>query len=706
MKKYVYFLFTCIILNFFIVPIFCQESAPALAPEKGAVSAPAEKSVEAPKVEAKIAEGEQGLEGGLEWGTPQVVSRNLSRFGSGFFRMSASTFAPISDVPVGPEYVLGPGDELIIDVWGMIEGRYQVIIDREGGVVLPKIGRLHLWGLTFNNAEKLIRQKFNKYFTGFELSITMGRLRTIKVFVLGEVRNPGSYELSSLSTLFHALYTAGGPTSTGTMRNIQLIRNNEIIGTTDIYDFLLTGKKQQDYKLQSGDTIFIPLVGPLVGISGNIKRPAIYELKEEKRILDLINLAGGISITGYSGRIQVERVEKYEKKLAFDLENVIDLFEGKDGKNNILLQDGDFVKVFSIDPRIYNRVFLEGYVKYPGEYELKPGMKISHLLTQDQLLPEAYLERAEIERTEIPSLEMKIIPFGPKKLLEGDQTQDISLQQLDRIKILSEWREPESVQIIGEVKLPGRYTIQKGERLSSVLKRAGGFTSESFLKGAVFTRVSVKRAQEENIQKFIKTQEESLLREMSLSTMSSQEKAADRAQILNQQKELISLMASRVPLGRVAIRLDEPEKIEGSQNDIILENGDTLFIPKPPMTIYVDGAVNSPGAILWTKNKPVDYYLAMSGGLTKSADRKNIIIVKADGTALPLYYKPLIPESHLGSNESFVDFSTKKNVGLRTVEQGDTIFVFEEIKENRWQITKDIFTMFYQLALPVAVMMD
>jgi len=699
MKRYAFPLFILMILNIFIVPVFCQESS---------LMSFGAKSEETSNQETQIQKYKKMVEPTLDQQTTQtteLVSTKLSRFGSDFFRMPVSTFAPITDVPVGPEYTLGTGDELIIDVWGMVEGRYQVTIDREGGILLPKIGRLHLWGLTFQEAENLIRQKFNKYYTGFELSITMGRLRTIKVFVVGEAQNPGAYEISSLSTLFHALYLAGGPTSIGTMRNIQLIRNNKIIGTSDIYEFLLTGKKQQDYKLQSGDTIFIPLTGPLVGISGNVKRPAIYELKEEKKLLDLINLAGGIHITGYCGRIQVERIEKYEKKLIFDLENVTDIFEGRDGANNILLQDGDFVRIFSIDPRIYNKVFLEGFVKYPGEYELKPGMTLANLLTPDQFLPEAYLERGEIERIEMPSLKINIISFSPQKLLEGDQTQNLSLQQLDKVRILSEWKEPESIEIKGEIKLPGTYTIKQGERLSSVLKRAGGWTPEAFLQGAVFTRVSVKKAQEESIKQFIKTQEETLLREMSLSASSTGEKSSDKMQLLTQQKELISLMASRVPIGRVVLHLDEIEKLEGSENDLILENGDTLFIPKPPMTIHVIGAVNNPGALLWTKNKPVDYYLAMCGGFTKNADRKNIFLIRADGTAIPLYYKPLIPQQHLGSNQSLVGFATQKDVGLQTVKQGDTIFVPEEMRD-RWQITKDIFTMFYQFVLPVAVILD
>jgi len=712
MKKQTYII--AFIISIFIGSAFGQEGTVTPALGKG-TEAPVSEKGEVPPHGAELKEVKEITvegdldEGVLEWGVPQVVPRKLSRFGDNLFKMPVSTFCPISDVPVGPDYILGTEDELIIDVWGMIEGHYQVVLDRDGGISLPKIGRLHLWGLTFEQAERLIRQKFNKYFTGFELSMTMGRLRTIKVFVVGEIKNPGTYELSSLSTLFHAFYLAGGCTSTGTMRKIQLIRNNKIIGTTDIYEFLLTGKKEQDYKLQSGDTIFVPLVGPLVGISGKVKRPAIYELKDEKNLLDLINLAGGMKVTAYGGRLQVERIEKYEKKVVLDLENVAELFKGGDENNNIPLQDGDFVKVFPIDSRIYNKVFLDGFVKYPGEYELKCGMKLSDLLTAEQLLPEAYLERGEIESIDLPSLKLKITPFSPKKLLEGDQSQNLTLQQLDKVKIFSEWKEPESIEIKGEIKLPGKYTIQKGERLSAVLKRAGGFTKEAFLKGAIFTRISVKRTQQENIDRFTKTQEEILLREMALIGTLPEEKTTAKAELLRQQKELISLIASRTSIGRVAIRLCEIEKLEGSPYDLILENGDSLFISKPPMVINVVGAVNNPGAILWSSNKTIDYYMEKCGGLTKNADRKNIFTIKADGIAFKTPLSRFTTKTEEEKPQSLFDYGSmyidKRFSNTKVIEQGDTIIVTEEIKMRSWEVTKDIFTMIYQLGLSAAVIL-
>jgi polysaccharide biosynthesis/export protein len=611
-----------------------------------------------------------------------VPEEELLRFGERFFMLPVLTFAPITEVPVGPDYILGPGDELIIEVWGMVDMREQVTVDKDGGIFLPQIGRIYLAGIPFQRAENLIKQQFNKYYTGFELVVTISRLRSIKVFVLGEAKNPGAYELSSLSRLFHALYLSKGPSPIGSMRKIQLIREGEIIGTTDTYQFLLRGQKEQDHKLQSGDIIFIPLAGPMVSIEGDVRRPAIYELNEGKNLLDIIGLAGGVKFSAYGGRIQIKRIDRHNKKSIIDIKDVAELFEGKDNEKNIPVQDGDLVSIFPVDPRIYNKIFLEGFVKYPGKYQWRTGLKLSDILSPETLHPEAFLERAEIERIEFPSTETKIFFFSPEKLFNGDETEDVLLQPLDRIKILSEWKEPAIVVLKGEVRLPGEYTIEHGEKLSSVLKRAGGFTEEAFLRGAVFTRESVRAVQREHIDRLIRTQEEMLLREVSLA---DSENTSERAQLLIEQRRLISLLASYIPMGRIPINLRKLEEFKGSPDDLILEEGDTLLISKPPMVVNTVGAVNNPGAVLWTEGRNIDYYLEMCGGLTRNADRRNIFVIRADGTAVSQEYQ------------------ARGRSALRIIDQGDTIIVPEEIKITGWrQVAKDVATIFYNIALPVS----
>jgi len=210
---------------------------------------------------------------------PQAISKDLEQFGYNLFRAAVSTFAPVTDVPVGPDYVIGPGDRFDVTLWGRIEGSYAAEVDRNGEITLPKVGTLKVWGLTFSELKDYLLSEFSKHYKGFYMNVVMGELRTIRVYVVGEVVTPGSYTLSSLSSVYNALFAAGGPSKRGTLRNIQLIRNGKILRSIDLYDFLLRGDKSQDERVQSGDTIFVPIIGPVVGIAGNVMRPAIYEIK-------------------------------------------------------------------------------------------------------------------------------------------------------------------------------------------------------------------------------------------------------------------------------------------------------------------------------------------------------------------------------------------------------------------------------------------
>ena len=335
---------------------------------------------------------------------------------------------------------MGPGDQIIIDVWGMVTGTFKITIANDGGIFIPKIGRIYVAGLTFKDAEELIHHEFSRYFSGFKLAMTMGRLRTMRIYVLGESKYPGAYEVSSLATLFDVLYISGGPNSIGSMRKIELIRNNKIIGVSDLYHFLLTGKKDQDYNLQSGDTIFIPLAGPMVEIYGAVKKPAIYELKKNRTLLHLLKLAGGVTADAYSGKIQIEQIKGYQKKILTDLYKVDNLFNGeKNSNNNIILKNGSSVKIFSIYPQISDKVFLTGNVKYPGEYEWYHGMKLSDVVTAKQLLYNAYLKKAEIYRPEPPwGLKIKYDttkPDGtPRKLLDVSKITSLGWQPKTDLK--------------------------------------------------------------------------------------------------------------------------------------------------------------------------------------------------------------------------------------------------------------------------------
>jgi len=221
------------------------------------------------------------------------VSTNIRQFGYDLFAKPPSTFAPSGKVPVGPNYVIGPGDEIRVIVWGKVEGKWNLVVDRDGNIALPKVGILGITGLTFKELKSLLSKEFSRYYTGFEMNVSLGTLRTMQVYVVGNAKRPGAYTISSLSTLVNALFAAGGPAKMGTMRDIQVKRNGKTITHFDVYDFLLKGDKTKDIRLMPEDVIFIPHIKSIVGIAGNVKQPAIYELSGDTRITDIIKMAGG-----------------------------------------------------------------------------------------------------------------------------------------------------------------------------------------------------------------------------------------------------------------------------------------------------------------------------------------------------------------------------------------------------------------------------
>ena len=286
------------------------------------------------------------------------------------FRQPPSTFAPVQNVPVGPNYVIGPGDEIRIGVWGSIDGQWTVTVDRDGTIFLPKVGTVGLAGLTFEQLRSTLLKEFTKYYNDFEMTVSMGQLRTILVYVVGNVKKPGAYSVSSLSTLMNALLEAGGIDKNGTMRDIQLKREGKTVGHFDLYEVLLKGNKRQDVRLMPGDVIFIPPVGPLVGIAGQVNQPAIYELSRPIRLTDLIKMAGGLKGLAFKGRFQLQRVmdHRFVNVLEGDLLDI-----QNDPHKNILLQDGDLLKIYGVAEQ-KSMMNLAGAVLMPGEYGVAPGM--------------------------------------------------------------------------------------------------------------------------------------------------------------------------------------------------------------------------------------------------------------------------------------------------------------------------------------------
>lgn len=620
--------------------------------------------------------------------SPLTISLDIKQFGYELFSQPPTTFAPVDRVPVSPDYVIGPQDEIRITVWGRLEGEWNVTVDRDGNITLPRLGTLGVTGLTFKEVKELLQQEFSKYYTGFQMNVSMGSLRTIRVYVVGNAQRPGAYTLSSLSTLINALFEAGGPNKIGSMRDIQLKRSGKTIVHFDIYDFLLHGDKTKDIKLMPEDVIFIPTVGALVGIAGNVKNPAIYELRGEVKLLDLINMAGGLTGIAFKGRVYVQRIEEHQFRTIFegdliDIENTLE--------KNFILRDGDLIKIFPV-VETKNTVTITVAIANPDEYGVIGGItRIKDVISKAGGLLYYASNNAELTRVKVtqagPQTERIFIDLS--EVMKDNPQHNITLEINDYISIknVPEWRLYQTVTITGEVKFPGTYTIKKGERLSSLLERVGGFTDKAYLKGAVFIRERIRQFQQERIDEMIERLERELLSSStsSVATASTSDEAKLFQMETEQKKKFIETLRKIRAKGRIVIELSVAENLRQTPFDIELEDGDSIYIPSDPMTVQVVGSVYNQSVFVYEKGNSYEYYVGLSGGYAKNADSGRLYIIKADGRAIR-------PSAGL--------FSISEEV-----ESGDAIVIPDKLERIAWMRNiKDITQIFYQIAVTAGVM--
>jgi protein involved in polysaccharide export with SLBB domain len=311
----------------------------------------------------------------------------LEIFGQNLFRNIPSTFAPLDRVPVTPDYLIGPGDELLLRAWGQIDINYRAVVDRTGAIYIPKIGAVNVAGLRYDELNSALTQAIGRVFKNFQLSATLGQLRSIQVFIVGQVRKPGSYTVSSLSTLVNALFASGGPSSRGSMREIVLKRKGQEVTRFDLYDLIAAGDKSKDAQLLPGDVIYVPPVGKLVALAGSVTVPAIYELKQNETLSDLLNYAGGLTTTAAGQKAFVDRIDdrQMRRTAEFDLTP-----EGLKTQ----LKDGDIVRFLHISPRFDNAITLRGNVAVPGRYPWRQGMRVKDLIpSREFLVTQEYWKR-------------------------------------------------------------------------------------------------------------------------------------------------------------------------------------------------------------------------------------------------------------------------------------------------------------------------
>jgi len=467
-----------------------QEKAKGQAGKEGepAKAEPAD----AKQVIGEIPKGETLFERAKATGKFQDISLDLKPFGYDFFRDAAIKVVTDSrNIPIPMKYVVGPGDEVRIALWGRVNANYNLTVDRDGKISIPTLGPVTVAGMTFEQMSQSLMQQAQQM-TGTSVDISMGSLRTIPIFVLGDVRRPGAYTIGSFATITDALLLGGGPTEIGSMRNIQLKRKDKVIKTFDLYNLLLKGDKSQDEILQAGDIVFVPVIGPYVGVAGNVKRPALYELKDKFTLDYLFDLAGGIIPTAYTQQIQVERTIKNEKQVVIDV-NDKNLARTK----SIIIQDTDLVKVFSIVDKDVNVVFLNGNVKKGGKYALTQGMRIRDVLKDKaDVLPETYFDYALIKRFQPPTMETVLVPFNlGDLLLRNDPASNVELEPGDSIYIFSKWffKDKAVFTVSGEVRTNGRFDLSDNYKVRDAILTAGDLTKNAYLKKGEIVRVNAKK---------------------------------------------------------------------------------------------------------------------------------------------------------------------------------------------------------------------
>jgi protein involved in polysaccharide export with SLBB domain len=307
------------------------------------------------------------------------VGRPLPLFGQSLFIQAPSTFAPVDWMQVPSDYIIGPGDELQVRVWGQVEANLRVIVDRSGQIYIPQVGQVSVAGVHYGDLEAHLRREISKVFKNFNVTANIGRLRSIQVVVVGYARYPGTYTISSMSSLSNAIFASGGPASQGSLRHIQVRRDGQTITDFDLYDLLIKGDKSKDVRLLPGDVIYIPHVGPLVAIAGSVNSPAIYEMKDDSTLNDLIEIAGNLSTVADTNKITIDRLVEHTARKTLE-------FPYDEQSRALPLKDGDIVRVFSIVPRFEDTVTLRGSVANPGRYPWKPGMRVRDLIPDPQAL--------------------------------------------------------------------------------------------------------------------------------------------------------------------------------------------------------------------------------------------------------------------------------------------------------------------------------
>ena len=727
------------------------------------------------------------------------------------------------DLPAGPDYVVGPGDGLTINLSGGISQRLQRVVDREGRLVLPEVGAVEVSGRSLGDVQHLVQTVLRGQFRGVDADVSLSRIRTVRVYVTGDVERPGAYDVSSLSTPLNALYTAGGPTSGGSLRILRHYRGSQLIQQVDVYDLLLHGIRGDVQRLQAGDTIQVPPLQGEITIEGMVRRPAIYELDGEKNLAQVLELSGGVLPTGTLRHVDVERVESHESRtmLRLDIPETDSDASVNKALEDFTVQDGDKIKITPILPYADKTVYVDGHVSRPGKFAYRDGMKVTDLIrSYRDLLPEPSITHAEIIRLSQPDFAPEVLTFNLgdalagkdqdlvlkpfdivrvfgrfdfedppvitvtgevrdpgdhltngaahlrdaiymaggatadallddaqvfrktndgklevlnvnlAKALEGDAKDNIALEPKDRIfiqrdlnkldpptvtiegevgrpgqyplgdnmtaatlvrlaggftrgaytdeadltryevaqgtKIVSDhvsvpiakalasepdadvrlrdgdvlairqltgWKDVGAkITVGGEVVHPGTYGIQEGERLSSIIQRAGGFRNDAYPYGAVFERKQIKELEEKSRADLLDRVQGEAADIKGIPENNAQDTLAKQAAV-EQYQATIQKLQNAPPQGRMVIHISSNlHRWTNTSADVQVRAGDSLYVPKRPGVVLVDGAVYNPTGVTFKPGKSAGWYLNQAGGPMGTANKRGVFVIRADGS--------------------------------------------------------------------------
>jgi protein involved in polysaccharide export with SLBB domain len=751
-------------------------------------------------------------------------SPELVRFGDDVFHNGTGNLDQLPmDLPVGPDYVLGPGDGVNINLWGGVSRRLHRVVDREGRIALPEAGSVQVSGRNLGDVQRLVQTSLQSQFRDVQADVSLARLRTVRVYVVGDVERAGAYDISSLSTPLNAVFIAGGPTSRGSLRKLRHYRGNTLVQEVDSYDLLLHGVRSGIERMQAGDTVLVPPLGAEITVEGMVRRPAIYELNSEKNLAEVLELAGGVLTSGTLRHVDVERVQAHESRtmLRIDIPENNNQETVAKALEDFAVQDGDKITISPILPYADKTVYLSGHVFRPGKYAFRDGMLLTDLIkSYNDLLPEPSKVHAEIVRLNPPDYTPQIVAFnlddalsgkdqtvalkpfdtvrvfsrfdfedppvitvagevrtpgdrltngatrlrdavylaggltpdastdsaqiyrrtGDNKLtilsvnlkaaLAGNDKDNLLLEPKDRVIIhrnlakvdpptvtiegevgrpgkyplgqdmtaaelvrtaggfkrgaftetadltrynveggksvvaehetvqiaravagepdtdmrlhdgdvltirqLAGWRDVgASITVTGEVMHPGTYGIEEGERLSSILERAGGLRSDAYPYGAIFERVQVRELEERHRAQLLGSIEEEGPALKAVADTDADQKAAKDAALMQWQATMERLQNTPPP-GRLVVHISKDlRRWQNTSADIQVRAGDTIFIPKVSASVMVEGAVYNPTAVAFHPGKSAGWYLRQAGGPNNTAFKKGIFVIRADGS--------------------------------------------------------------------------